>query len=770
MKNNRFVRIIPLLFLICFPLQAQRIGQWKSYMAYQNANLVAETPHFIFAVYDGSLLSYSTDDQEIATYSFEDGLSDVGIKYMAYCSELNALVLVYNNSNIDLFFGRNNVFNLADIKNDSYLTDKAINNLYIIGRYAYVCTAFGIVVIDIDRKEIKSTYRLDVNTRAMCFWGDSLYAATSEGICRALVSSNLLDKANWEYLPAMDGNYKTITQMTVFKERLVVYDSFSLFYIEDGKFNWLFSDNCRQLLVANNQLVCGVVNGVLFYDDFDHFTVMYLTDEFRQICLSSTSAGHYWIAWGNKGVLELITRLEGNELKYDEATSGIKINSPLRNLNFYMTYASNQLLIVGGNRGANRLNVPGTLMIYENGKWTNFDNNAIAAKTGLGICDDFMSVAVDPRDPHHYFVASWGEGVYEFQDTAFVRLYSLDNSQLQSALPNSDMKMHFVRVDGLAFDQNNNLYMVNASAPNGLVVMDKDNKWMSFSYPPLLNSQPNQLIVTRNNQKWVNNFRVSIGIFVLDDNNTIDNANDDTYYYSTQFADQRGTDIKATTYSCLAEDLDGTVWVGTDNGPIYFTSAEQVRQGVCNRIILSDQYEAGYYPMEGQRITTIAIDGGNRKWIGTSGGGVFVVDGSGETIQIENFTKSNSPLISDNISSIAINNQTGEVFIGTDLGLVSYQGDAVEGKPDYSNVYAFPNPVFPARNSQVIITGLMGNSTIKITDVAGNLIQEAVSKGGQYNWNCTNLKGETVKAGIYLVFAATSDGSQGVVTKIMVIK
>jgi hypothetical protein len=409
-------------------------------------------------------------------------------------------------------------------------------------------------------------------------------------------------------------------------------------------------------------------------------------------------------------------------------------------------------------------------MIYENEKWTNFDNKAIAEKTGLGFCNDFMSVAVDPRDSRHYFVASWGEGVYEFQDTTFVQLYSFDNSCLQSALPGSAWEKHFVRVDGLAFDKNNNLYMVNAGATNGLVVLDKNNRWISFLYPPLSNVVPNRLLITRNNQKWVNNFRGSIGIFVLDDNNTLDNINDDTYYHSSQFVDQKGTDISATTYSCLAEDLDGTVWVGTDNGPISFTSAEQVGRGVCNRIILSDQYEEGYYPMKGQRITAIAVDGGNRKWIGTSEGGIFVMDSSGETIQIENFNKSNSPLISDNITSIAINNQTGEVFIGTDLGLVSYQGDAIEGKPDYSDVYAFPNPVYPARNSQVIITGLMQNSTVKITDVAGNLIHEAVSKGGQYNWNCTNRRGETVKAGIYLVFAATPGGSQGVVTKIMVMK
>jgi hypothetical protein len=312
--------------------------------------------------------------------------------------------------------------------------------------------------------------------------------------------------------------------------------------------------------------------------------------------------------------------------------------------------------------------------------------------------------------------------------------------------------------------------MINNYSQNGLCLLDKDSVWHAFFYEPLARADLNQILITRNNQKWINKYRVSIGIFVLDDNNTIDDVSDDKFYHSSKFVDQQGTDIKASTYSCFAEDLNGIVWVGTDNGPISFSSAEQVGEGVCNRIISTDQYGYGYYLLEGQKITTIAVDGSNRKWIGTTVGGVFVVDNSGETVNVENFNTSNSYLISDNITSIAINNETGEVFIGTDRGLVSYMSDAIRGLPDYSNVYAYPNPVKPANNNQVVITGLMSNSTIKITDLAGNLIKQGTSMGGQYTWNCTNLSGSIVKAGIYLVFAALPDGSQGVVTKIMVIK
>ena len=127
-------------------------------------------------------------------------------------------------------------------------------------------------------------------------------------------------------------------------------------------------------------------------------------------------------------------------------------------------------------------------------------------------------------------------------------------------------------------------------------------------------------------------------------------------------------------------------------------------------------------------------------------------------------------LLSDNIYAIEINPQTGEVFIGTDKGLVSYKGEATEGKNDYSDVYAYPNPVRPEHGNKVTITGLMDNSIVKITDLNGNLINQTKSLGGQAIWNCQNSKGTRVASGIYLVLSATEDSKESIVTKIAVIK
>ncbi|MDR0833977.1 MAG: T9SS type A sorting domain-containing protein [Candidatus Symbiothrix sp.] len=314
--------------------------------------------------------------------------------------------------------------------------------------------------------------------------------------------------------------------------------------------------------------------------------------------------------------------------------------------------------------------------------------------------------------------------------------------------------------------------MVNASVDKGLSIFTADNKWLSFDYPPLSHVQVNQLLITKNNQKWINIYRTEkTGIFVLNDNNTIDNAADDQYAFSGRFVDQQGTDVGATAYLCLAEDQNGLVWVGTNNGPISFSSADQVGRGQCNRVIAMDENGLnGYHLLEGQTITAIAVDGGNRKWMGTRDNGVFVVDQSDGVLTVENFNTDNSSILSNNITAITIDGETGEVYIATSQGLCSYRGEAIDGKPDFSTVYAYPNPVYPARQSQVVVTGLMQRSTVKITDMAGNLIREGISNGGQFTWNCADSRGNTVKAGIYLVFVSNPDGSSGEVTKIMVIR
>ena len=765
MKNVLIKIGIPILLLagLFQPNIHAQVGTWNYYRAYQNATIVAETPNLVFAVYDGSLLSYNPDDQQVKLYSAQTGLSDINIQFMAYCSGCNALVLVYDNANIDIFMGDNEIYNLSFIKDNTTLQNKTVYNLEIIGNYAYISTAFGIVVVDIAQKEIKETYRLDVNTRSVCIWGNYILAATDDGIQEALLSSNLLDKANWQPYPDLTlsaTDAQGVEKMLIFNDHLVIEIWNYVYYLVSPQNLSNLSSSTRQMSIINNQLVIASAGEVDFYSDFNQVQRLSLDIQTFD-CINS--ANRYWVGLVGDGGLAAID-IQNNATGYTTAVDGIKVDSPKRNLNFFMTFQAGKLLIAGGGRGADRFNLPGTLMVYENGHWTNFDENQIAQDAKIPFCEDLMSVAVDPTNANHYFVGSWGEGVYEFLNNQFVNRYNHLNTNggLQSPYPNTD---NFTRVSGLVYDPNNNLYMVNGDVPNGMVEFSANGQWQNFSIQPLsADPYPDKILIDRNNYKWLNIWRIHSALIVLD-------ANNQMVGFSNTFMDQNNTNIGASAYLCMAEALDGTIWVGTDIGPIQISSPQQVTNGTCYRIVSQDQYGINFYPLQNEKINAIAIDGGDRKWLGSDNSGVFLVTQSGSTTNIENFNTSNSPILSNRINSIAIDDETGEVFIGTDQGLCSYMSHVTPGKPDFSsNVHAFPNPVRPATNTQVSITGLMQNSIVKITDVAGNLINQGQSTGSLYTWNLTKTSGGTVKAGIYLVFAASPDGSQGVVTKIMVIK
>ena len=351
----------------------------------------------------------------------------------------------------------------------------------------------------------------------------------------------------------------------------------------------------------------------------------------------------------------------------------------------------------------------------------------------------------------------------------FQKMYNIDNSPLQYVVPDDGKPQpyprHYVRVSGLDFDAAGNLWTVSAGVNDVIQVLQPDGNWVTLRDLPISYSPTTGSLLFLSNGLLVANIpRASnAGIFIMDNNGTLD-ASDDTYNLYSTLVSTQGEALSASEFYCITEDKMGSLWVGTNIGPVIgYNTSDGYR---FNRIVLFDESD---YLLNGERVNCIAVDGGNRKWIGTQNSGVFLVSEDGTEV-LENFTTENSPLFSDCIQSIAIHPQTGEVFIGTDKGIISYQGDATEGSEDYTSVHAYPNPVRPDFDDKVIITGLMDQSEVKITDLAGNLIYRSTCIGGQLTWDCRNAQGRRVATGVYLVLAATPDAKESVVTKIMVVK
>ncbi len=776
-------KILSVLLLSCclsFTVAAQGTGTWQSHLSYHNTTAVAETNEYVFALANNSLYSYNKTDNSLKFYSTLNGLSDTFISQIGYNTEVNKLVITYTNGNIDLFQPDNgSVKNLPFLKQDITIQDPTVNSVYMYKEYAYLSTAFGIVVVNLKKEEITDTYKLQTGVYSTYINGNTIYAATKDkGVLQASLTANLLDYHSWETYPMAISTTDTVKDICFFSGMFAFYLNSTanngVYYRQaDGSIQSIKKDaTLKGVTIQNGKLIAYGSTCALIMSSFTESFSIHNSPVNGISSLKDPNI--FWIASGDAGLKGV--RTNGNTAEL--IVSDLATDSPIRNLDAYMTFHNNKLLVAGGSRWNERGEKPGTLMTYENGEWYNFDQAAIIKASGVQF-KDVTCVAVDPTDENHYYASTWGEGVFECKDNQFVTLYNHKNSSLQSVYPGEKSENNYIRVEGLCFDKNNNLWMTNSSVSTGIKVLKADGTWSSLSgtkYTQLngIDLIDKILITSKNNHKWVNILRKSSFIFVFDDNGTIDDTSDDRVKKIETFVQSSAT-INASAYNCMVEDQkNNTIWIGTNIGPLiclnpdkvfdsadtYFTAYRPIREG--------EDGLAGYL-LQGENIQAIAVDGGNRKWLGTQSAGIFVVSEDGSET-IEHFSTDNAPLPSNNVNSLAINPLTGEVFVGTDKGMVSYMSGATEGGETYSDVYAYPNPVRPEHNDQVTITGLMNDSNVKITDLNGNLIYQAKSVGGQLTWNCRKKNGERVATGIYLVLASQPDRGESVVTKIMVIK
>lgn len=763
----------------------QAIGSWKTYLAYYTTTAVAETPTQVYAVADGSLYSYGKEDNSLQFYSRQTGLSDNGITLIGYNPAVEKLLLVYggSNGNIDLF-GSQGVYNLPYLKDNTTLQDKTIRSMAFHNEYAYLSTAFGILLVDMNKQEITDTYQLHEPVFSTCVFNGRVYATTGEGLLSGSLDANLLDRNNWrqEALSLPDFTPGDTLAVAVFQNQLCfLIKSKGIYYQGAGGMvkNLLKDRSLKDMLIVSNKLIAWSSTVLYAYSSFTEGTynnLASLGNIGAVSCLKDNNT--YWIAAGEGGLKGI--RVKGNNSVELTASDLLpKTASPKRNLDYFLTTHGDKLLITGGGRWTDRYKYPGTFMVYEDGKWLNFDEKQALTPVQTAT-RDYTCVAVDPFDETHYFVSSYGEGLLEFKDDKFVKLYTHRNSPLETSEPNQPTNYSYVRLAGLAFDKEGNLWITNCKVPYAVKVLKPDGNWINMPYTSAISNieMMDKILLTTSGNKWMNiPYNNGSGVFVCNDNHTLDDTSDDTYAHYTTFPRSGGGNIDISGVYSMAEDKKGDIWLGTNKGILicpYATARRAASDPASVSFLQITRMEddgitpSGYF-LDGEKITAIVVDGGNRKWIGTESSGVFLVNEDGSET-LEHFTTANSPLLSDNVLSIAILPSTGEVFIGTDKGLISYLGGATEGSESFSDVYAFPNPVRPDYDGQVTLTGLMADSNVKITDLSGNLIYQARSMGGQLTWNCKNSRGSRVATGIYLVLAATAEGKESVVTKIMVIK
>lgn len=435
--------------------------------------------------------------------------------------------------------------------------------------------------------------------------------------------------------------------------------------------------------------------------------------------------------------------------------------------NFYgMRFVNNLLYTCGGLWGHliddGR---PGTIQVLDKDNWTIYDDS-IAEKTGIKYVD-VNSVDVDPLDPNHVFAGA-KSGLYEFQNGKFIKHYNSENSLITSF---NNTSKNYQLITSVKFDTDGNLWMLNSQSPSNqsLIEYTKDGKWVSHHKPELYNLGSLECLMqdSRGLLWFVNNHHELPSIYCYQ-------ASTDQLNKYSSFVNEDGATLSPVFVRYVTEDKNQDIWIGTNIGPLLLykkdiTSDTPIFTQV--KVPRNDGTNYADYLLSGVDISCIAIDGSNRKWFGTNGNGIYVISNDCLT-QIYHFTTNNSNLLSNNIEAIAINEQTGEVFAGTDKGLCSYMSDASSPNNEMTkdNVWAYPNPVKPDYTGLITITGLSFDADIKIVTTNGILVNQGRSNGGTYTWNGKDLKGQKVASGIYMVETATSDGSKGTVCKIAIVK
>ncbi|MCF0208715.1 MAG: Por secretion system protein [Bacteroidaceae bacterium] len=450
-------------------------------------------------------------------------------------------------------------------------------------------------------------------------------------------------------------------------------------------------------------------------------------------------------------------------------------DSPKSNIITRLLFDNNTLYVAtGGWREGyddiNNYTAPHICEYNANGDWLHYDDFKSAVP--INANRPVTQMAIDPRNPKHLYAATWGNGIYEFLDGKQVANITAANNPHMTATYSDS----YVLTAAVCFGADKNLYYLSSIAKEAFCKYDFSSKEYSHLYQSALYTKDgtslerlyNLSVDSRGLIWFVNNSYNAPAAYCY-------NPQGNTLSVNNKFVNQDGTSISNLLYIYTTiEDNEGNIWLATNQGPLMLTPAliNNPSDGVIQvKVPRNDGTNFADYLLSGVSISCIAIDGAGRKWFSTNGNGVYVISADNMQ-QIEHFTKENSLLMSNSITDIAINKQTGEVFFATDNGLCSYKGDATTPNEEMTkdNVWAYPNPVSPDYTGDITITGLTLNARIIITTSSGSFVTDGISTGGSFKWDGCDKSGNRVASGIYMVHAATADGNKGVVCKVAIIR
>jgi len=772
MKN----KILFSFFLfIGFQIQAQneRVGDWVDYLPYHKVFAVAEGPEVVYGATANGLIEFNKSDKSVTRLSKAMGLSNVGISCLGYNELAETFFVGYSNGTIDLITS-DRIITISDLAKKTISGNKSLNNLFMDSVFAYVATGFGIIKFNMVRHEFSETYLVAkdgdyIVVNDVTIANDTIYAATVKGVRMAFKDDpQITFYESWKTdltIPFPNASYDIISSYnnTLYLNYPSEDTIDDILYQKFPNSNWteingLVSSENRSVEAYNGKVLIAHKTEVSTYDkDWNEIDRVFDYGKGMTVDALTAMIGYDSAIW----IGDRSTGMVSNPKPFWFEI--INPQSPAKTTVDEIDIRNNQIAIAAGlkqNNWTNSYNNNGFFYRNTSHEWGQ-TNKFI--DDGLDGIFDLVTVQINPSNQNVVYAGSLGGGLVEFTDNKVSRVFNSSNSTLKNA--NS---IQWVIVTGLDYDSQGNLWVANSLNSSAISVFTNDEKWIGYEFPQYVpEDKTGDIIVDKNGYKWVILPHGGKGILIFNDNNTLDDKTDDQAKILNSGTGTGG--LPSSDVYSIAEDKDGEIWVGTSEGVgIFYSPTSIFSEGVnydAQRIIVEVN---GYYQylLGTETVTAIAIDGADRKWFGTKGSGVFLMSADGTT-ELLHFTAENSPLLSNFIRTIKINETTGEVMIGTDDGIIAYKGTATDEETILSDAYAYPNPVPQNYYGPIAIKGLPANAEVRITDIAGNMVFTTRAEGTQAVWNGNDMNGQRVGTGVYLVFGIDVDGNESRVAKIL---
>ena len=755
---------------------------WTGHFSYYNIKKVIKGNNKIYGVADNAIFSFNTQTKELNELTTINGLSGENISTIYYSEDYELMVVGYENGLIEIAFDNDDkILTLVDIVDKATIppTSKRINHFYAYGNLLYISTNYGISVFNLERLEFGDTYLIGDNgsqivVNQTAVFENYIYAASVDGIKKALVTNpNLIDYANWQTI--ITGNFLNIQAST--NKLFTINVNRTLYEVINDTFNQLFTyqDTPLDFQIIEDNLVVTTSKNVFIYDINQN--LLSQADINLAFSTNYTSASidseSIFIGTTDFGILktELLNPLTFTEVHPD---------GPLLNIPFSLEAEPDGLWVTFGDydvfynpyplddRGISHLS---------NNSWFNIPYSDVFSAKSLN------AISINPNNNNQVFISSFFSGLLEVNNNIPTALYNQTNSALESLVLSNDPNYIDIRVGATSFDNNGLLWTTTGLVERQVKSYNpSNNQWSSYSLNKVIpnafdNNGFRDIIIDNNQTKWMS-AGYSYGVLGFNENNG--NPLVKAIY-------KEEDNMPFTFVTALDIDKRNQLWIGTSNGlrVLYNTSNFFDSEDVSvDEIIIIEDGIAKELLFQ-QFISDIKVDGSNNKWIGTSDSGLFYLSPDGQNT-IYHFTTDNSPLPSNTINAISIDETKGIVYIGTSRGLVSFRSGASSPFETLESAYAYPNPVRPNFNivdDKVKIKDISENVNIKITDVEGNLVAEAQSNtnkryngynleidGGTAYWNGKNLANNVVASGVYLVMLSDLDTFETKVLKIMVIR